>query len=232
MWTDNNCISYVLRLVKDKHYLPCRLTHSYKELISQIQWEKTGSLAALSLSSRSTALSLLFSCSGLWRSCCAPQRSLTTVSSVASVWRRQRWQCPLRYPADTKPPRRPAVHLDVWEAGSWPKFQKTSCLGPWRSSPPAPGSPGPRSFWGHGGHSCYPPGICEESRQWKGTNNDSQKSYVHRMKNHLTRFKSIIAHRMLKLLPGDFLSNGVLPALLYPGSQAAEAGGAGDIINE
>lgn len=52
------------------------------------------------------------------------------------------------------------------------------------------------------------------------------------MKNHLTRFKSIIAHRMLKLLPGDFLSYGVLPALLYPGSQAAEAGGAGDIINE
>ncbi len=33
-------------------------------------------------------------------------------------------------------------------------------------------------------------------------------------------------------LPGDFLPEGVLPALFYPGSQAAEAGRAGDVIYE
>lgn len=33
-------------------------------------------------------------------------------------------------------------------------------------------------------------------------------------------------------LPGDFLSEGVLPALFHPGSQAAEAGWKGDIINK
>lgn len=32
--------------------------------------------------------------------------------------------------------------------------------------------------------------------------------------------------------PGDFLAEGVLPALFYPGGQAAEAGGAGDVIHE
>lgn len=33
-------------------------------------------------------------------------------------------------------------------------------------------------------------------------------------------------------LPGDFLADGVLPALFYPGSEAAEAGRAGDIVYE
>lgn len=33
-------------------------------------------------------------------------------------------------------------------------------------------------------------------------------------------------------LPGDFLSDRVLPALLYPGRQATEAGRAGDIVYE
>lgn len=33
-------------------------------------------------------------------------------------------------------------------------------------------------------------------------------------------------------LPGDFLSNGVLPTLLHPGGQTAEAGRAGDVIYE
>lgn len=38
--------------------------------------------------------------------------------------------------------------------------------------------------------------------------------------------------RELVELPGDFLSDGVLPALLHPGSQAAEAGRAGDVVHE
>lgn len=46
----------------------------------------------------------------------------------------------------------------------------------------------------------------------------------------LERFKMVKPRRVLLLLPGDFLSKGVLPALFCPGSQAAEAGRACDIV--
>ena len=39
-------------------------------------------------------------------------------------------------------------------------------------------------------------------------------------------------HTGSRQLPGDFLSHWVLPALFYPGNQATETGGVGDIINE
>lgn len=50
-----------------------------------------------------------------------------------------------------------------------------------------------------------------------------KKQHVLRMITQLERFEQ---------LPGDFLSEGVLPALFHPGSQAAEAGWEGDIINK
>lgn len=59
------------------------------------------------------------------------------------------------------------------------------------------------------------------------------KSNGHWMVTDLETFnplKSVISELMQ--LPGDFLSNRVLPTLFYPGNQATEAGRAGDIIYE
>lgn len=39
-------------------------------------------------------------------------------------------------------------------------------------------------------------------------------------------------HPQLMQSPGYFLSHGVLPALFHPGAQPAEAGRAGDIVDE
>lgn len=62
------------------------------------------------LSSRSRSLSLDSSCSGLWRSHCALQRSLTNDFSDASVWQPVPTRCPPRPPADTNPCCWPSVH--------------------------------------------------------------------------------------------------------------------------
>lgn len=48
----------------------------------------------------------------------------------------------------------------------------------------------------------------------------------------LQRFKTVKPIHVFLLLPGDFLSEGVLPALFCPGGQAAEAGRACDIVDK
>lgn len=61
----------------------------------------------------------------------------------------------------------------------------------------------------------------------------TKKSHGQRMVTDLETFNSLkSAASELMQLPGDFLSNRVLPTLFYPGNQASEAGRAGDIIYE
>lgn len=57
------------------------------------------------------------------------------------------------------------------------------------------------------------------------TGQDAQNKLI-----KLERFKKVKPRHVVLLLPGDFLSKGVLPALFCPGSKAAEAVWACDIV--